>query len=57
MDKVRAVAGAGALGQGMDKIVEGAGAARVLSERQNKIWSQFWTQKNRYYPVLFLCLS
>ena len=31
--------------------------ARVLSERQKKIRSQFWTLKNRYYPILFLCFS
>ena len=27
---------------------------RVLSERQNKIRSKFWTRKNTYYPILFL---
>ena len=30
---------------------------RVLSERQKKIRSQFWTPKKRYYPILFWCFS
>ena len=32
-------------------------ASRVLSERQKNIRSKFWTLKNRYYPILFLCFS
>ena len=30
---------------------------RVLSERQKKNRSKFWTLKNRYCPILFLCFS
>ena len=33
------------------------GVVRVLSERQKKFWSQFWTLKKRYCPILFLCVS
>ena len=36
---------------GWDGLTQG----RVLSERQNKIRSKFWTLKNRYYHILFLC--